>query len=91
VELPVRAIREQTARAVDLVVQQARFADGSRRVTHVAEVTGMEGEVIALQDLFVYEPASGLHVSSGFTPRFVEEMRRRGEAVDGSIFRQEAA
>jgi len=89
VELPVRAIREQIARAVDLVVQQARFADGSRRITHVAEVTGMEGEVIALQELFVWDAARGRHVASGCPPRFVEELRRRGELVDPAIWQGE--
>ena len=89
VELPVRAIREQIARAVDLVVQQARFADGSRRITHVAEVTGMEGEVIALQDLFVWDAGQGRHVASGYPPRFVEELRRRGGQVDPAVWRRE--
>ena len=94
VELPVRAIREQIARAVHLLVHQARFADGRRRVTHVCEVTGMEGDVIALQELFVFEPdggGGGRHVSTGFVPRFVEELRRRGEWIDPAIFRREEA
>lgn len=96
VDLPVRAIREQVARAIHLVVQQARFSDGSRRITHVAEVTGMEGEVIALQELFRFRQEGidregrvvGRHVATGFVPRFVEELRRRGEQVDLSIFRE---
>jgi pilus assembly protein CpaF len=54
-ELPVRAIREQVASAVDLIVHQARFKDGSRRITHVTEILGMEGDVPITQDLFVYD------------------------------------
>ncbi len=88
VELPVRAIREQIARAVHLLVHQARFADGSRRITHVAEITGMEGDVIALQELFVWEPRGG-YVATGFVPRFVEDLRRQGVEIDPAIFRQE--
>jgi pilus assembly protein CpaF len=53
-ELPVRAIREQIASAVDLIIQQARLRDGSRRITHITEVQGMEGDVILLQDIFVF-------------------------------------
>ena len=89
VELPVRAVREQIARAVHLVVQQARFADGSRRITHVAEITGMEGETISMQDLFVFDRAAGRHVCTGFVPRFVEALERQGQAIDRSIFRGE--
>ena len=55
IELPVKAIREQVSSAVDLIVHMARFNDGSRHITHVTEVMGMEGEIITLQDLFVYE------------------------------------
>ena len=54
-DLPVRAIREQIASAIDLIVQQSRLRDGSRKITHITEVQGMEGDVIVLQDLFVYE------------------------------------
>ena len=54
-DLPVRAIREQIASAVDLIVQQSRMRDGSRKITHVSEVVGMEGDIITLQDIFVYE------------------------------------
>ena len=54
-ELPVKAIREQLASALDLVVHQTRFKDGSRRITHITEVVGMEGEVVITQDLFIYD------------------------------------
>ena len=54
-DLPLRAIREQIASAVDLIVQQARLKDGTRKITHITEVQGMEGDVIVLQDMFVFE------------------------------------
>jgi pilus assembly protein CpaF len=58
-DLPIRAIREQVASAVDLIVHQARLKDGSRRITHITEVERMEGDVIALQDIFLYDTAAG--------------------------------
>ena len=58
-DLPVRAIREQVASAVDLIVQQTRLKDGSRRITHVTEVEGMEGDIITLQDLFIFDYSPG--------------------------------
>ena len=67
VDLPVRAIREQVAGAVDLIIQQARLKDGTRRITAITEVVGMEGDVITLQDLFTFDFAPG--VTSGPVPR----------------------
>src|SRR5690606_33552952 len=77
-ELPVRAIRDQIASAVDIVVQQSRFPDGSRRITHISEVTGMEGDVISMQDIFTYERQGfdsndrvvGKFAPTGFVPKF---------------------
>lgn len=97
VELPLRAIREQIARAVHLIVQQSRFPDGSRRITHVTEVAGIDGEVITLQEIFRFEQEGydrkgrvvGRHVAAGFVPRFVERLREQGVEVDLSIFRGE--
>ena len=59
-DLPVRAIREQVASAVDLIVHQTRFKDGSRRITSLTEVERMEGDIITLQDIFVYDHSAGL-------------------------------
>jgi pilus assembly protein CpaF len=82
-DLPMRAIREQIASAVDLIVQVSRLRDGSRRITHVTEVVGMEGDVVTLQDLFVYDHRAGRDeqgrprgalVSTGLRPRFLEEL-----------------
>jgi pilus assembly protein CpaF len=95
-DLPVRAIREQIASAVQIVVQQSRFGDGSRRITHVTEITGMEGDVITMQDIFVFKQegmdadgrVKGRYVASGFIPRFYEDLQRRGLTADMSIFRE---
>ncbi|MFM2153454.1 MAG: hypothetical protein RL199_1889 [Pseudomonadota bacterium] len=95
-ELPVKAIREQVASAVDIIVQQTRFADGSRRITYVSEVSGMEGEVITLQDIFRFQQdgfdadgrVRGRFVATGFVPRFYDDLQRRGIPVDLDIFRE---
>jgi pilus assembly protein CpaF len=82
-ELPIRAIREQMASAIDLIVQLTRLRDGSRRVTHVSEVQGMEGDVIVLQDLFLFDFAMGVDAdgrfrgtlkSTGIRPKFADEV-----------------
>jgi pilus assembly protein CpaF len=95
VELPVRAIREQTASAVDLIVHQARFKDGSRHITAVTEVVGMEGDVITLQDIFRYDFAMGLDdegrargtlKSTGLRPKFLDKLQASGVHVDPETF-----
>jgi pilus assembly protein CpaF len=87
VELPVRAIREQVAGAVDLVIQQARLKDGSRRITAITEVAGMESDVITMQDIFTFNYAAGRDeqgrfqgglVSTGLRPKFAEELHDQG-------------
>lgn len=83
-DLPARAIREQIASAVHLIVQIGRFPDGRRRITSIAEVTGMEGEKLTLQEIFLWDRG---HRPSGFVPRFLEEMREAGEVFDPQIFR----
>jgi pilus assembly protein CpaF len=84
-ELPVRAIREQVASALDLVVHQQRMRDGSRRITHITEVQGMEGDVILLQDLFLYRPDEGFR-PTGLRPRFLDRLAMYGQTVDPKIF-----
>jgi pilus assembly protein CpaF len=100
IELPVRAIREQVSSAVDLIVHMARFKDGSRHVTHVTEVVGMEGDLITLQDIFVYEyeggsgkdergrPTSQLR-ATGLRPRVLEKLAIIGVHVDPALFASE--
>lgn len=93
-ELPVKAIREQIASAIDLIVHASRFKDGSRKVTHITEVQGMEGEVIVLQDLFVYQQTGvsedgkvlGRFVSAGIRPKFTDQIEAAGIKIDGRIF-----
>ena len=95
-DLPVRAIREQIASAVHLVIQETRFADGSRKVTAISEVSGMEMDVIAMQDIFQFKQEGfddqggvlGRFVATGFVPRFYDDLQRRGIPVDMDVFRE---
>jgi len=96
-ELPVRAIREQIASAVHLVIQQTRFADGTRKVTAISEISGMEMDVISMQDIFQFKQEGfdeqggvvGRFVATGFVPRFYDDLQRRGVPVDMDVFRDE--
>jgi pilus assembly protein CpaF len=98
-DLPVRAIREQIASAVDIVVQQTRFSDGRRRVTSIVEVDGMEGDVILTQPLFAFKQRGvgpdgeiiGDYVGFGQAPRFYEDLNEAGIVLDRSIFGQPQA
>ncbi|MBY8873684.1 CpaF family protein [Micromonospora sp. PLK6-60] len=94
-ELPVRAIREQIASAVDLVVHQSRLRDGTRRVTQVTEVLGIEGEVVTMQDLFVFDhragyDADGRHQGTlrwtGLRPRLLDTLADAGVPVPPGVF-----
>ena len=93
-EMPVKAIREQISSALDLVVQQARMRDGSRKVISISEVVGMEGDTITLQDIFVYRPSGygpdgshGAFTATGVRPGFVEKMADNGVPVNEEWFR----
>jgi septum site-determining protein MinD len=98
-DLPARAIREQIASAVNLVIQQSRLSDGSRRVTHVAEITGREGEVFTLADIFLFKQTGitpegkvqGQFVPTGVIPTFIEGLSRRGIKVPREIFLHQTA
>ena len=81
-ELPVRAIRDQVANAINVVVQIARLADGSRRLTHIAEITGMEGDVISDAKNHVI----GKHKPTGFVPKFYESLKARGMRANMALF-----
>ena len=93
-ELPLRAIRQQISSAVDVVVQIARLRDGSRKITSICEVTGMEGDIITMQDIFSFEPKGvdednrvvGDFVPSGIRPYCLEKIKINGGVVDNSIF-----
>ena len=93
VDLPVRAIREQIASAVDVIVQQTRMKDGSRRITAVTEVQGMEGDVIVLQDIFVFEQTGmenskivGRIKPTGIRPKFITQFEQHNIYMPPSIF-----
>jgi len=91
----IRAIRQQIASAVDLIVQVARFADGSRRVTHITEVTGMEGDVVVTQDVFTFErlglsaagKVRGVFRPLGIRPHFMETLTAMGIQLKPEAFR----
>ncbi|RME19679.1 MAG: CpaF family protein, partial [Deltaproteobacteria bacterium] len=96
-ELPVRAIRDQISSAVDIIIQQTRFSDGSRKITHIAEITGMEADVITMQDIFYFKQegfdeqnrVKGRFVATGFIPKFYDDLQRRGIPVNMDIFREQ--
>jgi pilus assembly protein CpaF len=94
-DLPVRAIREQMASAVDLIVHQTRFKDGSRRITHVTEVERMEGDVVTLQDLFVFDQGAGFDAdgrtlgrlaATGLRPKLLDKLAHANVTVDPQLF-----
>ncbi|MEO5832008.1 MAG: CpaF family protein [Nakamurella sp.] len=94
-DLPLRAIREQIASAVDVIVQVTRLRDGSRRITHVTEVQGMEGEIVTLQDAFVFDYSAGVSpdgkflgraVPTGIRPRFTDRFRDLGIPISSDVF-----
>ena len=98
VELPSRAIREQIVSAVDLLVHVERGQDGRRRITHIAEITGLEGDVPLIQDVYRFETTGfregrleGAHGATGIVPRCVETIRARGAEVPVGWFRRDGA
>jgi pilus assembly protein CpaF len=93
VDLPVRAIREQIASAVDLIVQQSRLKDGTRKIVNITEVQGMEGDVIVMQDVFVFEQTGvvegkiqGRLKPTGIRPKFVEKFVVMGINLPPGLF-----
>jgi pilus assembly protein CpaF len=94
-DLPLRAVREQVASAVNLIVHISRLRDGTRRVTHITEVQGMEGDIVTLQDAFVFDYAAGIDASgrflgkpipTGVRPRFTDRFHELGIRVSPHIF-----
>ncbi len=93
-DLPIRAIREQIGSAIHIVIQLARFQDGSRRVSKMTEVCGMEGDRIVLQDLFEFKQTGidekgkvlGSLVPSGNVPTFIQDIHARGLDLDPAVF-----
>jgi pilus assembly protein CpaF len=97
-DIPVQAIREQICSAVDIIVQQTRFSCGTRRVTYVTEVTGIERDVVQMQDIFTYHQNGfdangkirGEMLPTGHIPEFYEDLIKRGIECDTSIFKRTA-
>jgi pilus assembly protein CpaF len=95
VELPVRAIREQVSGAIDLIVQQSRLKDGSRRIVQITEVVGMESDVVTMQDLFTFDYSAGRDdhgrflgqlVPTGIRPKFAQDLADVGVELPLSLF-----
>ena len=95
--LPQRAARQQVASALCAVIQLARLSDGKRRVVSVQEITGMEGDTIAMQEIFGYRQTGvdangaveGAFFATGVRPRFCERLRARGILLSPSLFAPE--
>ncbi len=94
-ELPLKAIRQQVSSAIDLIVHVSRLRDGSRAITHITELLGMEGEMIQMQDIFLFEQSGiddngkvmGAHHSTGITPKCYERIQAEGVKLDKGIFK----
>ncbi len=93
IDLPERNIKSQIASAINIVIQASRLSDGSRKVTKVSEIVGMEGDVITMQDIFVWEQTGtgvntvmGMHSSTGIRPKFLDKIIAKGIEVNPQIF-----
>jgi pilus assembly protein CpaF len=95
VELTVRAIREQISSAIDLIVHQSRLKDGSRRITHITEIVGMEGDIITLQDVFLFDFHAGMDEQghfrgqlkpTGLRPHFLDKLKDQGIEMAPRMF-----
>ncbi|MDP6354520.1 MAG: ATPase, T2SS/T4P/T4SS family [Planctomycetota bacterium] len=95
-DLPVKAIRDQIASAVHIIIHQARMPDGTRKIISISELTGQEGDAIVMQDLFSFESSgqdadgviSGMYRATGAVPKFVHELRSRNVPVDLGLFNE---
>jgi len=93
-ELPVRAIREQIASAVDMIVHESRLSDGTRKITKITEVLGLEGDKVVMQDIFEFKQTGldadgkveGIFSATGSVPTFLEDIKSRGMTIDHAIF-----
>jgi len=92
-ELPLKAIREQVASSIELIIHQERLKDGTRKITKVSEVQGMEGDTIVMQDLFIYNYfgiqngiVKGNLVPTGLRPQFLHKLTANGIEIPESVF-----
>ncbi|MFH0703305.1 MAG: CpaF family protein [bacterium] len=94
VELPEKTIRTQLSSAINIIVQVSRLSDGSRRITYITEIVGMEGNIITMQDIFKWEQYGidennrvvGCHMATGVRPKFIEKCKAKGMDISGDIF-----
>ena len=94
--LPEIAVRRQIASAVTIVLQVSRLSDGTRRVTHLTEITGMEQDTVSMQDVFVFEKRGvspdgrvlGAFTPTGIRPKFADKLKASGIAVPANFFEQ---
>lgn len=97
-DMPIRAIREQISSAIELIIQQARMKDGSRKITHITEVQHLEGDIITMQDLFRFEQHGidadgnllGRYVACGMQPNFLEKFQMNGVTISDDFFQENA-
>ena len=96
VELPSKAIREQISSALHLIIQASRFPDGSRKISRITEITGIENNVVTMQDIFIYKrdgfgdgsKVTGKHIPTGIVPSYLDKLKNQGEYVPVSLFAQ---
>ena len=95
----LRSVRKQISSAIQLIVHQQRLKDGTRRFTHVTEIAGMEGDVITLQDIFLFDFSAGVNEegkfrgrlkSTGLRPKFLDKLEERGVFIDPDVFALES-
>jgi len=94
IDLPQRAMRQQVSSAIDVIVQVARMSDGTRKLTYFSEVLGMEGDVVTMQDIFVFErhglkedgTVKGEHMATGVQPRFLQRIKAIGIDIPPGMF-----
>ncbi len=93
-DLPSRAIREQVSSAIDLVIFVARYSDGTRKISKISEITGMEGDTISMQDLYIFRhdgfdkggSVIGKHQATGIVPTFLDKLKSHGVSIPNSVF-----
>jgi pilus assembly protein CpaF len=92
--LPEKAMRQQIAAAIEVVIQTARLSDGTRKITQIAEITGMEGDVVTMQDIFTFERAGiseggkvlGRYIATGIRPKFADRFKAYGISLPAGLF-----
>lgn len=94
--LPEKAVRKQIASAITLVLQVSRFSDGTRRLTHITEITGMEDDIVSMQDVFVFQKDGvsddgrtlGTFTATGIRPKFADKLKASGISLPANFFEQ---